>query len=304
MNTVFLRVTDEEDGDRLDVFLADNTEMSRSRLQKLIKSSKVEVNENIVNKASYNIRDGDKVLVYIPEPEKYHIKPQDLNIEIIYQDSDIALVNKPVDMVVHPSPGHRDGTLVNAILHKCKDLSGINGVLRPGIVHRIDKETSGILIIAKNDFSHVSLSAQLKQKTISKEYLALVYGDVKNESGTIRTLIGRDPNNRLRMTVLSNGGKEAITHYKVLERFDKYTLLSVDLETGRTHQIRVHLDHVGYPIIGDAVYGNKQSKAAFSKGQFLHAKKLEFIHPRSKKRVSFIAALPDDRNQFLKKLRK
>jgi len=303
MKKIFLEVSEEEDGDRIDVFLANNTDMSRSRVQKLIKKKQVELNEDLNEKSSTNVSVGDKVLLNVPKPEKYALKAQDLGIDIIYQDHDIAVVNKPVGMVVHPSPGHKDGTLVNGLLYECKDLSGINGVLRPGIVHRIDKDTSGAIIVAKNDFAHVSLSAQFKQKTVNKTYLALVYGLVKTKRGTVKTLIGRDPYNRLKMSVLDGKGKMAVTHYKVVQYYNNYTLLSINLETGRTHQIRVHLDHIGYPIIGDETYGNKYSKKAFNGGQFLHAHCIEFYHPRKQRRVSYRAPLPKKRIEFLKQLK-
>jgi 23S rRNA pseudouridine1911/1915/1917 synthase len=303
MKKIILYVTEEEDGDRIDVFLANNTDMSRSRIQKLIKKKQVELNGTINEKASTNVSVGDKILLSVPKPEKYALKAQNIDIDVIYQDYDIAVVNKPVGMVVHPSPGHKDGTLVNALLFKCKDLSGINGVLRPGIVHRIDKDTSGALVVAKNDFSHVSLGAQFKQKTVDKKYLALVYGTVKKKEGTIRTFIGRDPYNRLKMSVLEDQGKLAITHYKVIKYYDNYTLLMIKLETGRTHQIRVHMDYIGYPIAGDETYGNKNSQKSFNGGQFLHAHSIEFYHPRKQKRIKFRAELPKDRVSFLKKLK-
>ncbi|MFW6030492.1 MAG: RluA family pseudouridine synthase [Halanaerobiales bacterium] len=303
MKKILLYVNEEEDGDRIDVFLANNTDMSRSRIQKLIKKDQVELNNNINKKASTNVNVGDKVLLNVTKPEEYAIRKQNIDIDIIYQDFDIIIVNKPVGMVVHPSPGHKDGTLVNALLYKCRDLSGINGVLRPGIVHRLDKDTSGVMVVAKNDFSHVSLSAQFKQKTINKTYLAMVYGRVKSKEGKIKTFIGRDPHNRLKMSVLNNRGKIAITHYKVVKYFGDYTLLNINLETGRTHQIRVHMDYLGYPIIGDETYGNKNSLGAFSGSQFLHAKNIEFYHPRKQKRVKFSATLPRDRIDFLKRLK-
>ncbi len=303
MKKILLYVTEEEDGDRIDVFLSSNTDMSRSRIQKLIKKDQVELNDDINEKASTNVSIGDKILLKVPKPEKYAVRAQDLDVEIIYQDFDIAIVNKPVGMVVHPSPGHKDGTLVNAMLYKCKDLSGINGVLRPGIVHRLDKDTSGVMVVAKNDFSHVSLSAQFKQKTINKTYLAMVYGKVKIKEGTIKTFIGRDPYNRLKMSVLEYRGKLAITHYKVIRYYGDYTLLSINLETGRTHQIRVHMDHIGYPIIGDETYGNKYSLRAFSGGQFLHSNSIELYHPRKQKIMKFRANLPKEKIELLKRLK-
>lgn len=299
----FFRVIEHNEGKRIDVFLTENSDMSRSSVQKLIKEKQVELNGKVNIKASSIISVGDEILFSIPKQDINSIKAENLNLDIIYQDSDIIVVNKPVGMVVHPSLGHDRGTLVNALLYHYRNLSQINGALRPGIVHRLDKDTSGLLVVAKNDFAHVSLSAQFKQKTVKRMYLALVYGRVENAKGTITTLIGRDLRNRLKMTVLNDEGKLAVTHYKVLKYYGDFTLLSLGLETGRTHQIRVHLNHLGFPVIGDRTYGNKISKKAFNGGQFLHAHAIEIYHPRTQKILKFLAHLPSDRVTFLQKLK-
>ena len=295
-------VSQEEKGKRLDTYIPSvDTDITRTSAQRLIEDGNILVNGKNA-KVSYKIQENDKISVEIPEPKQIELKAQDIPIEIVYEDSDIIVVNKPKGMVVHPANGNPDGTLVNAIMAICKDsLSGIGGEIRPGIVHRIDKDTSGLLIVAKNDNSHVKMSEQIKNHEVKKTYIALVRGVFKENEATIDMPIGRSISDRKKMAVNKNG-KNAITHIKVLKRFDKYTLLQVNIETGRTHQIRVHLSHIGYPIVGDYTYSNGKNEFDVV-GQCLHAQKLEFKHPITQKDMCLEAELPQYFKDILDKLK-
>jgi 23S rRNA pseudouridine1911/1915/1917 synthase len=231
------------------------------------------------------------------------LRPEAIPLDIVYEDADVVVINKPRGMVVHPAAGHPSGTVVNALLHHCRDLSGINGVMRPGIVHRIDKDTSGLLMAAKNDFAHLSLAAQLKDHTVIRRYRAIVYGDIPHDRGTIDAPLGRAPHDRKLFTVTDKGGKHAVTHFSVLERFGDYTFVELQLETGRTHQIRVHMKYIGYPLVGDPVYGGRSGRTLGMTGQALHAGTLGFVHPRTGKQLEFSVPLPDDMKQVLHILR-
>ena len=296
-------VEEDEEGDRLDVYLADQfVDMSRSYIQKIIKDKKVTVNGKI-EKAKYLVKEEDKIVIEIPKTKVLEVVPQDIPIEIVYEDDDIIIVNKPQGMVVHPAPGNYEGTLVNAILYHCKgNLSSINGVIRPGIVHRIDKDTSGILMIAKNNNAHNCLAEQLKDHSITREYEFICHGVFKEDNVTVDRPIGRNPKDRLKMAIVPNG-KRAVTHFEVIERFNGYTHVRARLETGRTHQIRVHAMSINHPLVGDPVYGPKNSKIKLN-GQALHAKKLGFIHPTTKEYIEFDSELPDYFQKLLEKLRK
>ena len=289
-------------GKRLDTYIPSvDTDITRTSAQRLIEDGNILVNGKNA-KVSYKIQENDKISVEIPEPKQIELKAQNIPIEIIYEDSDIIVVNKPKGMVVHPANGNPDGTLVNAIMAICKDsLSGIGGEIRPGIVHRIDKDTSGLLIVAKNDNAHVKMSEQIKNHEVKKTYIALVRGVFKENEATIDMPIGRSTSDRKKMAVNKNG-KNAITHIKVLKRFDKYTLLKVNIETGRTHQIRVHLSHIGYPIVGDYTYSNGKNEFDVI-GQCLHAQKLEFKHPITQKDMCLEAELPQYFKDILDKLK-
>ena len=291
-------VLNEEFGSRIDKFLSERMELTRTRIQQLIKDENILVNGK-KTKPAYKIEENDVVKVVIPELETVEIKPENIDIEIIYEDNDLAVINKRAGIVVHPANGHYSGTLVNAILYHIKDLSGINGEIRPGIVHRLDKDTSGLLIIAKNDKAHLKLSQMFHDKTVKKTYLAILKGKLNQKSGRIVTQIGRDKNDRKKMAVINdlNSGKTAITNYEVISQAEKFTLVKVHIETGRTHQIRVHMKHLGYPILGDSVYGRPDSE----KRQMLHAYKLEFQHPITEENIEFIAKLPEDFERALKK---
>ena len=295
-------VSQEEKGKRLDTYISSvDTDITRTSAQRLIEDGNILVNGKNV-KVSYKIQENDKISVEIPEPKQIELKAQDIPIEIVYEDSDIIVVNKPKGMVVHPANGNPDGTLVNAIMAICKDsLSGIGGEIRPGIVHRIDKDTSGLLIVAKNDNAHVKMSEQIKNHEVKKTYIALVRGVFKENEATIDMPIGRSISDRKKMAVNKNG-KDAITHIKVLKRFDKYTLLQVNIETGRTHQIRVHLSHIGYPIVGDYTYSNGKNEFDVV-GQCLHAQKLEFKHPITQKDMCLETELPQYFKDILDKLK-
>ncbi|MBR4139234.1 MAG: RluA family pseudouridine synthase [Lachnospiraceae bacterium] len=288
---------------RLDKYLAEQfPEQTRSYLQKLIKDGEVLVNGKNV-KTGYQLSKGDEVSVNIPEPKELDVEPQKMDLDIVYEDDDVILINKPKGMVVHPAPGHTTDTLVNGLLYHCKDnLSGINGVARPGIVHRIDRDTTGILIVCKNDMSHNSIAAQLKEHSINRRYRALVHGNLKDDTGTIEGPIGRHPIDRKKMAINERNGKPAVTHYTVLERFGNYTLIECKLETGRTHQIRVHMTSIGHPLVGDEVYG--PAKCPFKlQGQSLHAMVLGFVHPRTGEYMEFSADLPEYFEDLLRKLR-
>lgn len=291
----------EQKSGRVDKYLTTELEtMSRSKVQNLIADGYVFVNGETI-KANYKLETGDKVEVFVPEPEAVDVEAEDIPLDIIYEDKDIVLINKAQGMVVHPGAGNPNGTLVNALLFHIKDLSGINGEIRPGIVHRLDKDTSGILIVAKNDEAHVNLSEQLQNRTVKRKYWALVHGVLPHEHGTINAPIGRDPKDRQKFTVIK-GGKEAISHFRVLERIQKFSLMEVSLETGRTHQIRVHLNYIDHPVAGDKIYGPKKSLEG--NGQFLHARMLEFTHPRTGETMSFEAELPALFEETLDRLRK
>ena len=293
----------KEDKIRLDKYLAkEKPELSRSMIQKLIEEEQILVNGCPV-RISYLVQMQDDITIEVPEVKEVGIRAQDLPIDIIYEDQDIILVNKPKGMVVHPANGNPDGTLVNAIMAKCKDgLSGIGGELRPGIVHRLDKDTSGLLIVAKNDHAHIQMSDQIKEHKVQKTYLALVKGIVKENEATIQMPIGRSTQDRKKMAVRKDG-KEAITHFRVLTRYLHHTLLEVKIETGRTHQIRVHMAQIGHPVVGDMVYSS--GKNAFGvEGQMLHAQKLDFTHPRTGEKMHFEAPLPRYFNEVLEKLEK
>lgn len=287
-----IKVEDLDAGKRLDVFLSRNfNTMSRSHVQNIIDTGNVDVNGKAV-KSSYKLKAYDVIDITIPKPKELDIKPENIELDIMYEDSDVIVVNKPQGMVVHPASGVYNGTLVNALLYHCKDLSGINGVTRPGIVHRIDKDTSGILVVAKNDIAHVKLSEQLKNHSMNRIYEALVEGVIKDDNGTIDKPLGRHPVERIKISIVKNG-KRAVTHYKVLQRFHGYTYIECKLETGRTHQIRVHMASIGHPLVGDPVYGYKKQKFS-TKGQLLHAKKLGFIHPTTGKYMEFEAPMPEE----------
>ena len=261
---------------------------SRSQIQLWLKDGAVSVNGQVV-KANYKVKKNDEIVITVPEPETLSIEAEDIPLEIVYEDEAVAVVNKPQGMVVHPSAGHPNGTMVNALMYHVKDLSSINGVIRPGIVHRIDKDTSGLLMVAKNDLAHESLAKQLKDKTSLRKYVALVHGVIPHEKGTINAPIGRSKVNR-KMQAVREDGKPAVTHFNVLERFNDFTLVELTLETGRTHQIRVHMKYIGYPLAGDPVYG--PSKTLKGNGQFLHAKLLGFTHPITGQEMVFEAPLP------------
>lgn len=299
-----LEVSPEDAGVRIDKYLADQLpDITRSYLQKLLKDGSVEMNGKPV-KASAKTVAGAVVELTIPEPEEPEILPEDIPLDILYEDSDVILINKPKDMVVHPAAGHYTGTLVNALMYHCKgDLSGINGVLRPGIVHRIDKDTTGVLIVCKNDKAHNALAEQLKEHSITRKYRAIVCGNLKEDEGTVDAPLGRHPQDRKKMAIVRNGGKRAVTHYRVLERFGNYTYIECQLETGRTHQIRVHMASLGHPLLGDEVYGRAKSPFKLE-GQTLHAMVLGFIHPTTGEYMEFEAPLPEYFEKLLEKLRK
>ncbi|EJS71093.1 RluA family pseudouridine synthase [Bacillus cereus] len=298
---VQVTVAEEQKSERIDKFVAEiNSEWSRSQVQQWIKDAVVTVNGKAV-KGNYKVKGNDEITVTIPEPEALDIQPEDMNLEIYYEDADVLVVNKPRGMVVHPAPGHTSGTLVNGLMHHCTDLSGINGVMRPGIVHRIDKDTSGLLMVAKNDMAHESLVNQLVAKTVTRRYKAIVHGVIPHDKGTIDAPIGRDKKERQSMTVDENG-KNAVTHFQVLERFKDFTLVECRLETGRTHQIRVHMKYIGYPLAGDPKYGPK--KTLDMNGQALHAGILGFDHPRTGEYIQFEAPIPEVFEEVLNILRK
>ena len=299
-----LTVEAEQVGMRLDAFLAQQLDgISRSHGVKLIEAGLVTLGGNALNK-KYNLKENDEIDVEIPEPVETEIAAEAIPIDVVYEDDDLLVIHKPQGMVVHPGAGNYTGTLVNALLHYCKDrLSGIGGVLRPGIVHRIDKDTSGLLVVAKTDAAHNALSAQLKDRSLSREYYAIVNGNIKEDSMEINLPIGRSPQDRKKMCVTNQNAREAITRLKVLERYGKYTLVSCKLQTGRTHQIRVHLSYLGHSIVGDPVYGIK--KEAFRlNGQLLHARYIRFVHPTTGEEMGFEAPLPAHFTDTLERIRK
>lgn len=294
-------ITENEAGMRADVALAQLLEITRSNMQKLLEEGRA-VRGHKVIKSNYRVKAGEEILVNLPEPQPLDVQPEDIPLDIIYEDDDVVVVNKARGMVVHPAAGNYNGTLVNALLYHCKNLSGINGVIRPGIVHRLDKDTSGIMICAKNDSAHLSLSEQIQSKTAQRTYLAVVRGNVKNDSGIIETQIARDKNDRKKMAVVTEGGRQAITEYEVAERFGKYTVVKCRLKTGRTHQIRVHMEYLGYPLVGDPKYSPMKTPFAIN-GQALHSLTLSFTHPRTGERLTFEAPLPEDMKKILTRLR-
>lgn len=294
-------ITEEHKNERIDKFIASTSdEWSRSQVQSWIKDGHLTVNEKNV-KSNYKLQVGDEVVLVIPELEELTVEPENIPLDIVYEDQDVIVVNKPRGMVVHPAPGHYSGTLVNALLYHCKDLSGINGVIRPGIVHRIDKDTSGLIMVAKNDFAHESLVSQLKAKTTKRVYHAIVHGIIPHDTGTIDAPIGRDKYDRQMMTVTEENSREAVTHFTVLERFKRFTYVMCQLETGRTHQIRVHMKYIGYPLAGDPKYGPK--KTLNINGQALHASLLGFRHPRTNEEMIFESPIPADMEKLLAELR-
>lgn len=305
------RANKDESGMRLDAYIAAVSDLSRSAAARLIEAGSVTVNGRLAEKKRA-IAEGDVVEITLPEPEECEAQPEDIPLDVVYEDDDIIVINKPQGMVVHPAPGNYSGTLVNALLFRCRDsLSGIGGVMRPGIVHRIDKDTSGLLVVAKNDFAHTALSEELKYHGIEREYHALVKGGFGEDTGTIDLPIGRHPIDRKKMAVLKNSesAREAVTHYEVLARYGNISYLKLMLETGRTHQIRVHMSYTGHPLLGDEVYG--QSKIPFEKrhapllnGQALHAKRLSLTHPRTGERMTFECELPENFKELLEILEK
>lgn len=298
---IYNYIYDDNESCRLDVFLAAKCDITRSYAATLIEQDNVTVNEK---KAAKNtkLKKGDAVDITIPDPQEYAIEPENIPINIVYEDEHLLVVNKPKDMVVHPASGNYTGTLVNAIMYHCGDsLSGINGVMRPGILHRIDKNTSGLLLVAKNDNAHLSLAEQIKQHSLTREYEAVVYGNIKTDTGVVNAPIARHPVKRKQMAIVS-GGKEAITHYTVLERFGNFTHVRLRLETGRTHQIRVHMASLGHPVAGDDVYGPHKVITKLG-GQCLHARKIGFIHPATQEYMEFTSELPEYFNKFLHECR-
>ena len=297
-----LLIEEEQSGERIDKFLAESLpDLSRSYIQKLIKEEQVTINHKVV-KANYKVNAGDLLVLEEPELQEPDIVAENIPLDILYEDADLLIVNKPKGMVVHPSAGHYSGTLVNALMYYCKDdLSGINGVMRPGIVHRIDMDTTGSLLVCKNDFTHNDIAEQLKEHSITRVYHAIVHGNMKEDDGTIDAPIGRHPIDRKKMSINHQNGKDAVTHYKVLQRFKDYTYIECRLETGRTHQIRVHMASIQHPLLGDAVYG--PSKCPYKlQGQTLHAKTIGITHPRTGKYLEIDAPLPEYFSDLLKKL--
>ncbi|TYP60010.1 RluA family pseudouridine synthase [Thermosediminibacter litoriperuensis] len=304
MGKVFKISVQEEDAKkRLDVFLSGAlNDLSRSYIQKGIEEGWIRVNDRSV-KPHYKLKKGDVIVANIPSPKPLSLEPENIPLDIIHEDRDIIVVNKPRGMVVYPAPGNYSGTLVNALLYHTKDLSGINGVMRPGIVHRLDKDTSGVIVVAKNDMAHRELVRQFKNKLVRKTYLAVVWGDIPEDRATIEAPIGRHPVKRVEMAVTAKNGKEAVTHFKVLERFGDFTFIEVNIETGRTHQIRVHMSFIGHPVVGDPLYSRKKSPFNIN-GQALHAYRLGLYHPRSGEFMTFEAPIPQDLTEMLNTLRK
>lgn len=303
MEPILLRASEESKNQRLDAFLASSLDgLTRSQATRLIESGEIAVNGRAVSK-SYKLAGGEDIAVTLPEPEPVEAVPQDIPLDVVYEDADVIVVNKPSGMVVHPAPGHPDGTLVNALLYHCAGtLSGIGGALRPGIVHRIDRDTSGLIIAAKNDAAHQYLSAQLADHTLARTYECIVVGKLREDRGTVDAPIARHPADRKRMAVVA-GGREAVTHWEVIARYPGYTHVRCRLETGRTHQIRVHMAYIGHPILGDTVYGAKKEVPGLT-GQCLHAVGLRFLHPRTHEVVELSCPLPDEFTRMLQKIRK
>lgn len=298
-----IKLLSEESDIRIDAYISSKLEnLSRSAVQKLINDNNVTVNNKTVNK-NYKIKLNDEIKILMPPPQVLDVKAEDIELDIVYEDNDVAVINKPQGMVVHPAAGHYSGTLVNALMNNVEDLSSINGVLRPGIVHRLDKNTSGLLIIAKNDVAHNFLSECLKEHSINRIYYALVEGVVKNDKGVINAPLGRSEKDRKKRCVTTKNSKEAITNYEVITRFRRYTLVKLKLETGRTHQIRVHMKYIGHPVVGDDVYGKEDKKFGL-KGQLLHSKSIGFVHPSTKEYLEFDSELPEYFVNVLDKIKK
>lgn len=301
MEKTLIKVDEQDEGLRIDKYLSNIfKDKSRSFIQGLIEKENVKVNSKSL-KSNYKLKKSDEIEIMIPEPEILSVEAENIPIDIVYEDEDVIVVNKAQGMVVHPAPGNYNGTLVNALLYHCKDLSSINGVIRPGIVHRIDKDTSGILVIAKNDDAHNKLSEQLKDHSMKREYYALIEGRLKNNDGTIDKPLGRCKKDRLKIGIIEDG-KRAVTHYEVVERYNGYTLVKCVLETGRTHQIRVHMASIGFPLVGDPLYGFKRQKFKLE-GQVLHARTLGFIHPRTGEYMEFTSELPQYFCDLINKLK-
>lgn len=302
MEETIFTVEKEFEGLRIDKYLSEVfKDKSRSYLQGLIEKGNIKVNNKDI-KSNYKLREFDDISVILPEPILLQVEPEDIPLNIVYEDSDVIVINKPKGMVVHPAPGNYNGTLVNALLYHCNDLSSINGVVRPGIVHRIDKDTTGILVVAKNDEAHNFLSDQLRNHSMKREYYALVEGRISKDNGTIDKPLGRNKKDRLKFAIVE-GGRRAVTHYEVLERYRNTTLIKCNLETGRTHQIRVHMASISHPLVGDNLYGLKKQKYKMD-GQMLHAKVLGFIHPRTKEYMEFSSELPENFEKLIQNLRK
>ena len=302
MDKIEILVTEEYNNVRIDKALSKLTEkLTRSYIQKLVEEEHIYINGELVSNKKNVVKTDDEIVVEIPPTKEMNIKAEDIELDFVYEDDDIIIVNKKQGMVVHPAPGNWEGTLVNALMYHTEKLSSINGVRRPGIVHRIDKDTSGLLMIAKNDHAHNFLSEQLKEHTTTRKYYAIVHGNISQSSGTITAPIARDKKNRLKMSVQA-GGRHAVTHFKVIERFSKYTLLELQLETGRTHQIRVHMAYINHQVLGDKLYGRTKEKVKWD-GQLLHAKTLGFIHPTTKEYIEFTSELPEYFKNILKKVK-
>lgn len=300
MDTIEILVDETLAKQRIDKRLLETTGFSRTRFQQLIDEGLVLVNDEPV-RSNYKLRLNDLVTIEVPEAEEYNLEPIEMDLDIVYEDADIIVINKPRGLIVHPTPTTKEATLVNGVLYHCKDLSGINGVLRPGVVHRIDKDTTGLIIMAKNDEAHQFLAAQLADKTMNRKYYALVNGVIQHDNGTIDAPIGRDPNDRQKMAVTDKNSKEAVTRFKVIKRYRKNTLIECSLLTGRTHQIRVHMEYIGYPVVNDPKYAPKRSRG---NGQLLHAHQLTFIHPRTKQQMVLECPLPADFQEYLDQLDK
>ncbi|WP_096435482.1 RluA family pseudouridine synthase [Alteribacter populi] len=304
MNQFQSTITNDLKGKRIDKVLADLYEQfSRSQIQQMIQDGHIKVNDDTV-KSNYKVAEGDNITIEEKDPEVLDVVAEDLNLDIVYEDEDVLVVNKPRGMVVHPAPGHTSGTLVNGLMAHCSDLSGINGVIRPGIVHRIDKDTSGLLMVAKNDRAHESLVEQLKAKTTKRVYHAIVHGVISHDTGTIDAPIGRDTDDRQSMTVTEKNSRDAVTHFQVLSRYKNHTHVACELETGRTHQIRVHMKYIGFPIVADPKYGPRKKSTFPIEGQALHAALLGFVHPKTGEELTFEAPLPEDMVACLEQLKR
>ena len=303
MDEIIITVPETAAGQRIDKALSELTDYTRSHIQRILENGEVTVNGKVVSKG-FRLSAGDRICFTPPEPQTIEAKPENIPLDVVYEDSDLLVVNKPRGMVVHPAPGNYGSTLVNALLWHCKgDLSGINGVIRPGIVHRIDKDTSGLLLVAKNDSAHISLSQQISAHSLDREYRAVIHGRLKEPVGIIDAPIGRNPNDRKKMCVTTRNSKNAVTHYEVLEEYKDFSFLRLKLETGRTHQIRVHMAHIGHPVAGDPVYGPKNGVSSLN-GQCLHAAVLGFIHPETDEHIIVEAPLPSYFTDFLRRIKK